>query len=118
MSVLNLFAAAFISKHPTWTDILTILAIFGCFFVAPIALFVTLKTKFNNGRYVFEKRKIFQTNAVQDVEHLYMLDTVKGHLFFVEGNYRYRRMVMEDRDPARAAQETLTLRQKIAALFR
>jgi hypothetical protein len=96
VQILDAFAAVFISNHPFWADFLTVVTVVGLFLVAPIGLFVVLKTKYNQGRYVFQKRQL-QASTEHSGEHLYLLDTIKGTLYFVEGNYRYKRMVIDDR---------------------
>lgn len=66
------------------------------FVMLPILAFVLLTERYNKGRYVFEK-KGFGGAGGSSVEQLYMLDTMKGVLFHVEGNHRYQKMYPLDR---------------------
>jgi hypothetical protein len=91
MGVLEKFAEHFILQWPEFSLWLTLVVLTILFLVTPMLIFIVFKEKYNKGRYIFEKKS--QSILGNDSnEMLYMLDTMKGKLYSVIGNARFRRM--------------------------
>lgn len=91
-TVLEKFAEHFIAQHPCLSDVVAITLIGMLFIASPILIFILLSEKYNKGRYIFEKKN---TGSDQR-EHLYMLDTMKGKLYWVEGKAHFSRLHERD----------------------
>lgn len=95
MGVLDKFAENFIARYPEFSVWLMFVVVAVLFIAAPIALFLLFSEKYNKGRYIFEKKGHGGAGGA-NYEMLYMLDTMKGKLYSVDGNARYKRMHEQD----------------------
>jgi len=99
VSILAAFSEHFVANHPDLSDCLTGLVMLMLFVVSPILIFVLLSERYNKGRYLFEKKEIGQDQR----QHLYLLDTMRGRLYWVDGKAFYSRVHQRDWKEERAS---------------
>lgn len=83
MPVFEQFAAHFIDKYPCASNFFMFIGMTMLLVAAPVAIFVLLKTRYNKGRYVFQSKG--RSQAQGQGEALYMLDTMSGDIYWVDG---------------------------------
>lgn len=95
MDFLTVFSKHFINSHPNLANISFGLIIISVFVGGPWVVYLLLRERISKGRYVFQSKRVNTTDNT-NLEHLYLLDTVTGDLFFVEGKMRYFKMYSQD----------------------
>jgi hypothetical protein len=94
MTILEKFAEHFIAQNPFFSDCLTGTFVVMLFIVSPILIFVLLSDRYNKGRYIFERKH--SGSGADQKESLYLLDTMKGRLFWVDGKAYFSRVHERD----------------------
>jgi hypothetical protein len=89
---LEKFVEHFIEQYPCVSDVFTFVLVTMLFIVSPILIFVLLSERYNRGRYIFERKAAGQDQRDQ----LYLLDTMKGRLYYVDGKAYFNRVHERD----------------------
>ena len=96
MEFLTIFAKHFVEQNPCLSDIFFGLMIIAIFLGGPVVIYQLFKERLNKGRYVFQIKQILTTTQGEKADQLYMLDTMKGDLFFIDGKAYYHRVHPRD----------------------
>src|ERR1700722_4077519 len=98
MGVLEKLCDNLITQYPTFSAWEAIALIIGIFLLSPILMYVLLSERFNKGRWLFERKSI----GGGEREHLYLLDTMRGRLYWVDGKAYFSRVHPRDWKEERA----------------